>query len=66
MRKVSWGRVFEEEWLGGWWVKGWRRKWGKGFGGLEGGGREEVGGRTEEETFPDFEEVGLCEVAARC
>lgn len=26
--------------------------------------RKAIRGRTEEETFPDFEEVGLCEVAA--
>ncbi len=30
------------------------------------GRRKGIGGRTEEETFPDLEEVGLCEVAAGC
>ncbi len=30
------------------------------------GRRKGIGGRTEEETFPDFEEVGLCEVATGC
>ena len=42
VREVSWGRVFEEEWFGGWWMEGWKRNWGNGFGNLEGGeeGRE--------------------------
>ncbi len=29
VRKVSWGRVFEEEKFGGWWMEGCRRKGGR-------------------------------------
>ena len=36
------------------------------LGSLEGGGGNGIGKHTKEETFPDFEEVGLCEVAAGC
>ena len=48
---------------------GWRDGGEKGendCGGLEEEGGKRVKRRTEEETFPDFEEVGLCEVAAGC
>ena len=69
--KVSWeGLRVGNGLVGGggwWWMDGWRGKRGKGFVGFRRrGGRRGIAGRTEEETFPDLEEVGSCEVMAGC